>query len=117
MAALNIYVDLSNGQELILPSDIVGSVSQLGNPPQGQNLTALARQIDDNGLVTILIANNPPFPVPISFELTYAECPEVNVWYMLTIYAWDSLGDCTVQSVTFKRVPEPAPLGGGLPPP
>ena len=132
MAVLNINIsNISNGQEIILPFEVTGSINAPANPPPPLPVTlaAAARQIDDNALATITVPPVPPPPPPnptnlpvlFSFEVAAAECPDVNAWYMLTIYAWDNQGDCTLQSVTFKRVAEPGspvlPPPGSPPPP
>lgn len=104
MATLNIELDnLSNGQEVLLPIEVSGTVSA---PAAGPTLSALARQIDDNALVTLPLPNN-NLPHAFSFEVAATECPDINTWYMLTIYAWDNQGDCTIASLTFKRIAEP----------
>src|SRR5262245_19790466 len=113
MAVLNIQFTFpSNGQQVVFPADASGNIDKPLSAAAGLKLQALARQIDDNALVTIPVTPVPAdFPFPFFFDLPSAECPDVNTWYMLTVYAWDTDGDCTVQSVTFKRV---AGSGGGL---
>jgi hypothetical protein len=117
MAVLNLQIaSPGNGQEVSLPFEMTGSVDQPANPGN-LSLQALARQIDDNTLVTIPLPNNPTnFPFAFFSDVSAAECPDANTWYMLTVYAWDSAGDCTLQSVTFKRVANSAGLGVLSPP-
>lgn len=105
MAVLNIELNnLTNGQQVVIPFEVHGTVSG----PGGVNLNALSRQIDDNALVTINLPNNPTaLPHNFSFEITLADCPDVNTWYMVTVYAWDTENACTIFSLSFKRVPTP----------
>src|SRR5262245_18506424 len=118
MAVLTINFDnVSNGQELILPFDVSVTILAPINPPAGAlTVSAVARQIDDNGLVNLGVTAGTSLPISLGIEVTTAECPDVNTWYMLTVYAWDSPGDCTLQSVTFKRISEPGPVPVPLPP-
>jgi hypothetical protein len=99
MAQATITIDnLSDGQEIEVPYEVTGSASV----PAGTTIQCVARQVDNNALQTLAIT--PAADVTFSFELTVADCPDVDTWYMLTIYVWDSAGDLTLKSVTFKRI-------------
>jgi len=105
--------NLENGQEIEVPYEVTGSATITTG-----NAAIVAWQIDDKPIHNIpsLGGASPTF----TFEFTIGEqdCPQVNTWYMLSVYLWEvgtgGSGDCTIESVTFKRIgPTPIPDGGG----
>ena len=104
MAQVSITLDnLFDGQEVEVPYEVTGSAAS-----NTTRIVAMARQIDNNAQQSLAFveANStpPPSNVTFNFELTAADCPDVDTWYMLTIYCWDSDGDLTLKSVSFKRI-------------
>jgi hypothetical protein len=119
MACTITFSNLLNGQEIDLPYTVSGQIS-----PGGAKVIAAARQIDDNPVRDITGDCVPGVQPPVngdqtfSAELTGADCPLADTYYMLTIYAWDD-GSPTVSvaSVTFKTsstsgavAPDPVPI-------
>jgi hypothetical protein len=119
MACTIVFNNLLNGQKIPLPFEVNGRITVLPTPPNG-HIIAAARQIDDNPLIDIkdncTPAPGPAVGGPIDFSLTLtsSDCPAVDQYYMLTVYAWDDVSaPVSVASVTFKTVDL---LGGGDPP-
>jgi hypothetical protein len=110
MAAIFTNMNLADGQIIGLPFEVTGIVTASGN---AQNILAVARQIDDQGLVDISGQCNPELigapasPVDFAFALTAADCATPG-FYILTVIAWDddpnSVGATTV-TVTFQIAP------------
>jgi hypothetical protein len=110
MACSISFDNLVNGQNVPLPFEVSGTITVLPTPAGG-HLVAAAMQIDDNPLSNVGDNCNPnPGPLAtndISFfvDLTTANCPLMNTYYMLTIYAWDNVSaPVSLASVTFKTV-------------
>jgi hypothetical protein len=107
MAATFSNMNLVDGQVIAVPFEVTGTVTATGN---AQNISSVARQIDDNGLVDISGQCNPDLtagpasPVDFAFALTACDCPSPG-FYILTVIAWDddlnSVG-ATTFTVTFQ---------------
>lgn len=109
MAVLSISFDpMYNGIELVIPVEVVVAIRSPGTVGGNYALTAVSKQIDDNALVGLSLPNpnpqGPNFLATFNLEITTTDCPDVDTWYMLTIYAWDTDSDLTTQSLTFKRI-------------
>jgi hypothetical protein len=100
MAANIVLNNLADGQQIIVPYEVSGSATPL---PPANAITALARQVDANPLQSL------PTSTTFAFDLTVADCPVADTWHRLTMYAWDSSGDCSTISVSFKNVGDPPP--------
>ena len=71
----------------------------------GALITAACGQTDQ-GLLTPVIPFGTTLPAsPVAWALTIPAqaIPIIGNWYTLTIYAWDTVGDCSTASVTFQR--------------
>ena len=107
MAATFSNMNLVDGQVIAVPFEVTGTVTASGN---AQNISSVARQIDDNDLVDISGQCNPDLtaapasPVDFAFALTGSDCPSPG-FYILTVIAWDddtnSVGATTI-TVTFQ---------------
>jgi len=70
-----------------------------GSNDDPETITTMAYTIDD-GLPLALM---PPYD-QWSFHLSAGECPDINTYYLLTVYVWRTTGNVTPYSVRFKRV-------------
>lgn len=75
-------------------------------PLNNVTISSVCIQIDGGGLLPIY----PSFAHPtwpgnntLTFQLTESHCPHRDTWYSLIIYAWDSSGDISTGSSTFRR--------------
>lgn len=119
------FNNLGNGQELALPVEITGRI--VSPDPANVKLLTVSRQIDDNALQDISASCSPVpsnaegGPIDFAFELTAAECPLPDTYYMLTVYCWDSQDEAvTMASITFKTAnpyAQPTPIAGPTVPP
>src|SRR5438067_1661782 len=108
--------NIMNGQNVPLPFEVSGSV-MLQSTGATDSITAVAMQIDDNPLLDLTVGGSPTLRT-FSVELTSRDCPTMNTYYMLTIYAWDNVSpSASMASVTFKTVdlfaPPPVPTQPG----
>jgi len=113
--------NLLNGQTVDLPFEVNGTITVLPNAPAA-NLIAACKQIDDNTLQDIAGNCNPApvtaGPSTFAFELSAADCPLPNTYYMLSIYCWDDQStQVTLASVTFQTSGGPTPPPGPPLPP
>lgn len=99
-------MNLVDGQIIAMPFEVTGTVTASGT----LNIVAVARQIDDDGLVDISGQCNPELlgapssPVDFTCALTSSDCPTPG-FYVLTIIAWDDDGNsvgATTATVTFE---------------
>lgn len=103
MACTILINSLQDGQDIMLPWLVSGSASG-GSPTV--NITSVARQIDDGNVDNLNVGGLPSMTAPFEFELNSGLCPQTNVWYMLTVYAWDSeSSQATTLSLTFRVIP------------
>lgn len=122
MALASISLDnFVDGQEVVLPLEVTGSASTPPPPPAATSITNMLWQIDTNTQNNLPFTENnaapPPSNVTFGFDIAAVNCPNVDTWYILSVYCWDSAGDLTIKSVTFKRIPEPIVIeidGGGI---
>ncbi len=103
MACTIMVNTLQDGQDIMLPWTVSGTV--MSTMP-GVNVTAVASQLDNGDINNFAITGLPSVTAGFSLELTNSVCTQTNVWYMLTIYAWDDTSQqATMVSLTFRISP------------
>src|SRR5262249_21187945 len=95
-------VNLMNGQGIPIPYQVLGAV---GAAVPSVAVNALAKQMSTLPPAP-LPPSNPPLPTAntyFNFVLTPMDCPQVNVWYLLTLCAWDERFNLTTYPIQFRR--------------
>src|SRR5262249_29342791 len=95
-------VNLMDGQGIPIPYQVLGAV---GAAAPSVSVNALGRAMPGQPPAP-LPPSNPPLPTAntyFNFVLTQADCPQVNVWYLLTLWGWDQGHNATTLSIQFRR--------------
>lgn len=96
----NIIVDSPvDGQELEVPFTLSGTATAIA---PATNVVAIEVQIDSAAQHDLGVVPAPS--IPFGYTVTEADCPAVDTWYLLTIYAWDDQGNLDIKTISIKRV-------------
>lgn len=92
-------LNVEDGQEILLPFEVSGVATASAG-----NVNIIGWQIDDQDVHDVDLGNPLSQTFAFDFNISAIDCMQVNAWYMLTIYAWDSAGAVSPTSRTFKRI-------------